>query len=199
MENCAYFELSSSSFRLENVPLYVGGIVVLLIVIVLSQIQYKVFLQCLFPSIKEMQVVMYPYGICFYELLECTDPGPKYAIATGLIYRFVCVEGDEAIWTCEMHEEYSEIIRLMPDRLSYINPMESLTSGYIAKLVEHITGEVATDPAVHLDIVKLCNCTIFDMMADLTFSEPLGMLETSEYTPWVKAVFGASSSFRLPA
>jgi len=26
-------------------------------------------------------------------------------------------------------------------------------------------------------------------MADLTFGEPLGMLESSEYTPWVKAVF----------
>lgn len=27
-------------------------------------------------------------------------------------------------------------------------------------------------------------------MADLTFGEPLGLLETSEYTPWVAAIFG---------
>lgn len=38
-------------------------------------------------------------------------------------------------------------------------------------------------------MVKMYNSCTFDIMADLTFGEPLGMLESSEYTPWVKAVF----------
>lgn len=31
----------------------------------------------------------------------------------------------------------------------------------------------------------------FDIMADLTFSEPLYMLEGSEYSPWVRTIFGS--------
>ncbi|KAI6908252.1 cytochrome P450 [Hortaea werneckii] len=34
------------------------------------------------------------------------------------------------------------------------------------------------------------NCTTFDIMGDLTFGEGLNMLEDSEYSPWVKAIFG---------
>lgn len=29
----------------------------------------------------------------------------------------------------------------------------------------------------------------FDVMADLAFGEPLGLLDQSELTPWVKAIF----------
>ncbi|KAL6169386.1 hypothetical protein ACJQWK_04413 [Exserohilum turcicum] len=38
-------------------------------------------------------------------------------------------------------------------------------------------------------MVKLLNFTTFDIMGDLTFGETLGMLDTGEYTPWVRAVF----------
>ncbi|KAM0722993.1 hypothetical protein Q7P37_001191 [Cladosporium fusiforme] len=39
------------------------------------------------------------------------------------------------------------------------------------------------------DLLKFYNCTTFDIMSDLTFAEPLNMLEDSEYSPWVKAIF----------
>lgn len=40
------------------------------------------------------------------------------------------------------------------------------------------------------DMLLMLNCTTFDIMGDLTFAEPLYMLENSAYTPWVKMIFG---------
>jgi cytochrome P450 len=68
---------------------------------------------------------------------------------------------------------------------------EPLIQGYVTKLIGIISKATTADPDVKLDMVKLYNFTTFDIMGDLTFGEPLGMLETSEYTPWVAAVFGA--------
>ena len=39
------------------------------------------------------------------------------------------------------------------------------------------------------DMLKMYNCTTFDVMGDLTFNEGLGMLDGSEYSPWVKSIF----------
>ncbi|THW13301.1 benzoate 4-monooxygenase cytochrome P450 [Aureobasidium pullulans] len=50
--------------------------------------------------------------------------------------------------------------------------------------------EVATlDKGV--DMVAYYNFTTFDIMSDLTFGEPLYMLENFEYNPWVKLIFGS--------
>lgn len=40
-----------------------------------------------------------------------------------------------------------------------------------------------------VDLVLWYNFTTFDIMADLTFGEPLHMLDRGEYTPWVNALF----------
>ncbi|KAH7380109.1 cytochrome P450 [Pyrenochaeta sp. MPI-SDFR-AT-0127] len=39
------------------------------------------------------------------------------------------------------------------------------------------------------DMVRMYNFTTFDIMGDLTFGEPLHMLEDAEYDPWVRAIF----------
>ncbi|CAH0058112.1 unnamed protein product [Clonostachys solani] len=41
------------------------------------------------------------------------------------------------------------------------------------------------------DLVKILNFTTFDIMAELTFGEPLGLLEGSKYSPWVSNIFQA--------
>lgn len=41
-----------------------------------------------------------------------------------------------------------------------------------------------------LDMVRWYNFTTFDVMGDLTFGEPLHMLDNAEYDPWVQAIFG---------
>lgn len=37
-----------------------------------------------------------------------------------------------------------------------------------------------------VDITVMSNLTTFDIMAELTFGEPLGLLENSKYTDWVR-------------
>lgn len=58
---------------------------------------------------------------------------------------------------------------------------------YADKLVEVLRGmeKQGTD----LDLVRMYNCTTFDVMGDLTFGEPLHMLDTAEYDPWVNIIF----------
>jgi len=61
--------------------------------------------------------------------------------------------------------------------------MKRWASLFQAKLAEKATS------GDKVDMVKMLNCTTFDIMADLTFAEPLYMLENSEYSPWVKSIF----------
>lgn len=149
-----------------------------------------------------------------------------------------------------MHKKYGEVVRLGPDRLTYISArawkdisgagagkrlentkdwatfgpnlrgdrsigaelvtathrarrrvyapafsdkalklQEPLIKGYVKALLRIIKGHTEINPETGMDIAKLLNCTTFDVMAELAFGEPLGLLEQSEYTPWVQAVF----------
>jgi cytochrome P450 len=40
-----------------------------------------------------------------------------------------------------------------------------------------------------VDMVKMFNCTTFDIMSELIFGESLGLLRESEYSPWVAFIF----------
>ena len=44
---------------------------------------------------------------------------------------------------------------------------------------------------VPVDMVELLQFTTFDIMGDLTFGQPLGLLASRAYTPWVAAVFAS--------
>ncbi|GIZ44025.1 hypothetical protein CKM354_000723400 [Cercospora kikuchii] len=56
--------------------------------------------------------------------------------------------------------------------------------------IDKMISKIREDPSKSYDMVKLYNCTTFDIMGDLTFGEPLGMLDNSDYHPWVAAIFG---------
>ena len=161
------------------------------------------------------------------------------------------LRGEEVSWETETHRQYGEVVRLGPDRLSYINPQawkdiagagagkrlentkdpstlgpdihgthslgsqpeamvhrsqrrvfapafsdkalklqEPLILGYLNSLVRIIRNYAIDVPTDGFDLAKLLNCTTFDIMADLAFGEPLGLLEQSELTPWVQAMLG---------
>jgi cytochrome P450 len=185
----------------------------------------------------------------FCLLTQDPVPGPKLAAATTLYFNYKMARGDEVSWHIECHKKYGEVVRVNPNRLSYINPrgwkdvyghrtggrlefykeanfsmptengehsitteptaehgqvrrvftnafsdkalklQEPLIRLHVDKLIRNINKAIAADPEVHLDVVKLLNHTTFDIMGDLTFGEPLGMLDTGKYTPWVKTVF----------
>lgn len=50
------------------------------------------------------------------------DPGPKLAAATGLVYCYNVYKGRECAWPTELHKVYGDVVRLGPDRLSYVSP-----------------------------------------------------------------------------
>ncbi|KAF1963728.1 benzoate 4-monooxygenase cytochrome P450 [Byssothecium circinans] len=66
---------------------------------------------------------------------------------------------------------------------------EDLLKGYMCLLVKKLQERATTDGQV--DMVRWFNYATFDVMADLTFGEPLKCLEESDYTPWVVFIFGS--------
>lgn len=62
-----------------------------------------------------------------------------------------------------------------------------LFTKYADQLIEILRGSADSGAAV--DLVRMYNFTTFDIMGDLTFGEPLHMLDTAEYDPWVQVIF----------
>lgn len=70
-----------------------------------------------------------------------------------------------------------------------LREQQALLTRYVNQLADNIHRDLATDPSREFDAVKLYNFTTFDIMGDLTFGEPLGLLENGSYTDWVRNVF----------
>jgi len=72
-----------------------------------------------------------------------------------------------------------------------LKEQEPLLKQYVDLLIQKINEIVKKDPTAKINLVDWYNFTTFDIMADLTFGESLHLLDKSEYTPWVSAVFGS--------
>lgn len=70
-----------------------------------------------------------------------------------------------------------------------LREQQTLFTRYINQLIDNIRRDLAIDPNREFDAVKLYNFTTFDIMGDLSFGEPLGLLENSNYTTWVRSMF----------
>jgi hypothetical protein len=51
---------------------------------------------------------------------------------------------------------------------------------YTHQLVSKLKERIKQDPETNFDMVRMYNFTTFDIMGDLTFGEPLHMLENAE-------------------
>lgn len=69
-----------------------------------------------------------------------------------------------------------------------LKKQEPLFITYVDKLVTILRESAAVDPSHCFDMVSMFNFTTFDTMGDLTFGEPLNMLDESGYHPWVAAI-----------
>ncbi|OCL13583.1 cytochrome P450 [Glonium stellatum] len=72
-----------------------------------------------------------------------------------------------------------------------LKEQEPLLKRYVELLVQKINGMVEKDPMAKINMVDWYNFTTFDIMADLTFGEPLHLLDRSKYSQWVSATFAA--------
>ncbi|KAF2712060.1 cytochrome P450 [Pleomassaria siparia CBS 279.74] len=71
-----------------------------------------------------------------------------------------------------------------------LKQQEPLFIKYADLLVEKLKQSLEKDPERKVDMVRYYNFTTFDVMGDLTFGEPLHMLEQNEYHSWVNIMFG---------
>lgn len=68
-----------------------------------------------------------------------------------------------------------------------LREQEPLIKKYSSLMSDKLHERADTGAAT--DMVLFYNACTFDVMAELTFGEPLGMLERATYSPWVKAIF----------
>ncbi|KAF3004318.1 hypothetical protein E8E13_009274 [Curvularia kusanoi] len=68
-----------------------------------------------------------------------------------------------------------------------LRSQEQMLKGYAGLLIQKLRDVAASNSPAN--IVEWYNFTTFDIMADLTFGEPLHQLTDSSYHPWVKAIF----------
>ena len=88
-------------------------------------------------------------------------------------------------------ENHARIRRIFANAFSdrALKMQEPLFLTYVDKLVQKLRDTIARDPASKFNMVNMYNFTTFDIMGDLTFGEPLQMLDDSSYHPWVAAIF----------
>ncbi|OAA68551.1 Fum2 [Niveomyces insectorum RCEF 264] len=88
-------------------------------------------------------------------------------------------------------EKHGQTRRIFSNAFSdrALREQEPLLLRHVDKLVSNISRDIAKEPGRVFDAVKLYNFTTFDIMGDLAFGEPLGLLENSAYSKWVTMVF----------
>ena len=122
-----------------------------------------------------------------------TGAGRKPNTKDPRFYDDMDINGHKNILTELDDTEHSRVRRIFSHAFSdkALKEQQPLLTRYVDQLVDNIKRAVKHDPDHIFDAVKLYNFATFDIMADLTFGESLGMLQTSRYTDWVENIFGS--------
>ena len=93
--------------------------------------------------------------------------------------------------------EHAVIRRIIAPAFSQraLKKQEPLFQRFADMMVATIRDATRDRHETGVGMVKMFNLTTFDILAELTFGEPLGLLEASKYTPWVELVFKSFSFF----
>ncbi|KAF3045478.1 hypothetical protein E8E12_007001 [Didymella heteroderae] len=88
--------------------------------------------------------------------------------------------------------EHARIRRIFSPAFSEraLTEQEPVFVKYADQLVHVLQKKSKEEQHGAVDFVQMFNFTTFDIMADMTFGEPLHMLDNAEYTPWVSMIFG---------
>ncbi|KAF2464711.1 cytochrome P450 monooxygenase-like protein [Lindgomyces ingoldianus] len=95
--------------------------------------------------------------------------------------------------TCKDDDKHMRMRRIFLPAFSdrALRQQEPLFMKYVNILVKKLYGGIEEDPNRKWDMVRMYNFTTFDIMGDITFGEPLHMLEGGEYDPWVSMIFAS--------
>ncbi|OJD29044.1 cytochrome p450 [Diplodia corticola] len=97
--------------------------------------------------------------------------------------------GVHSFFTTPDDAEHARVRRIFSHAFSdkALRDQEHLIRIHIDKLMRNMRNTEGGS----FDAVKFYNCTTFDVMADLTFGEPLGLLDDSEYNHWLSTMVGS--------
>jgi cytochrome P450 len=86
-------------------------------------------------------------------------------------------------------EDHARIRRIFAPAFSErgVKQQSNLFHNYADAMVGKLRK--ATEQGHEVDMVKMFNYTTFDIMAELTFGESLGLLDRADYSPWVQSLF----------
>ncbi|OLN95255.1 Versicolorin B desaturase 4 [Colletotrichum chlorophyti] len=87
-------------------------------------------------------------------------------------------------------ENHSRVRRLFSPAFSEraLRQQEPLFRKY-ADLLTYKISEVGNEGNRPVEMTQLLNFATFDVMAELCFGQPLGLLAKNEYSPWVRSIF----------
>lgn len=78
-----------------------------------------------------------------------------------------------------------------------LKDQEVILKHWVGKLISVLSAKANTHEPVNM--LTSYNCTTFDVMGDLTFSENLHMLDKGELSPWVETIFASIKSATILA
>lgn len=217
----------------------------------LPQNHLHTYLTTLFPSLFLLYVI-YLFANRLYSTFFgplSGFPGPKLNAFSVLPSISTTWRGDDNTDLTAMHARYGRVVRIAPDRLSFVGdatvwkdvhgfrkhgqPEVSKDRMFYGEPINQTPGLITADMEAHsrqrktvshafsdkalkeqepmlqtwaeklrsklaeraaanqeTDMLRYFNFCTFDVMGSLTFAEPLYMLDNSEYTPWVKTIYG---------
>lgn len=87
-------------------------------------------------------------------------------------------------------EDHARVRRLFSPAFSEraLRQQEPLFRRYVDLLMYKISG-VGEEGKKAVEMTQLLNFATFDVMAELCFGQPLGLLAKNEYSPWVRSIF----------
>lgn len=99
------------------------------------------------------------------------------------------VNGAHSLVTIQDPSEHAQSRKIFTPAFSdrALTQQSPLFTKYADQLVRSL--KKGSEDGAKFDMVRMYNFTTFDVMGDLTFGEPLHMLENSEYDPWVRIIF----------
>lgn len=115
--------------------------------------------------------------------------GPQGMTKDPRFYK--AIPGESPAITSANFEDHSRMRRIFSNAFSdrALKLQEPLFLTYVDKLIAKLRTSVAKEPNREWNMVSLLNFTTFDIMGDLTFGEPLDMLDNDGYHPWVATIF----------
>ncbi|RAL08505.1 cytochrome P450 [Aspergillus homomorphus CBS 101889] len=72
-----------------------------------------------------------------------------------------------------------------------LREQQPLIAQYAEMLVAALRECVRADPTAKVEMVRMYNLTTFDIMGDLTFGDPLNLLQGTGYREWVGGIFAS--------